>query len=390
MEKSRLFGLTLLVLAFFLGDWIVLLSLSPGDDWGPLWAAGRLAWSAPAMVYDFAAVAATQSEAFGREIVDRPFVYPPTALIIFSPLGLMPLWISFALFVSVSLAALASQVRYPVLLLVAPPLVLAALAGQPTLLVAALTVAACLRLERDPIGAGILFAAGAMIKPQLLILVPLALVAWGNWRALWAAVMSVVAGVALSLIVLGPETWSAWFAALPRFHELFNGNPSLVRNAVSPSVYLVRFGVDPGWVIAAGSIVAVAVTVFARTAGPVLRSGLLLGGALLVTPYAMNYELAALAPAVLSKPPRSLKDFAIPFVWAASLFAGLSVAGLIAAYAWLLVRLRPTIRAWSAGSTLPPDSTTTMPSAGSTLPARTAASATAPPGSTTSSCASQA
>ena len=42
-----------------------------------------------------------------------------------------------------------------------------------------------------------------------------------------------------------------------------------------------------------------------------------------------------------------------------------------------------TICAWSAGSTLPPDRTTTVPPFGSTSPVISAASATAPPGSTT-------
>lgn len=384
-----------LLILYLVLDLSLLQPFAIGSDWAPLWAASRVAWSDPGRLYDFTHLTSLQAPVLGA-LPERPFIHPPSALLFTAPFAWLPFWPSLAVFTVAGSLALARAGRavgaHPLLLLAAPPVVLAALAGQPLLLAAAFAAGGVALLPTNERTAGTLLGLAAAIKPPLLLLAPLALVAGRHWRALaWAAAAG-CACAALSIALFGIRPWLDWLAALPRFQQLFASSPPLLANALAPSAVALRFGMSAHWLPLAAACVAVpvAMATFARCDGAAMRLLALLGGALLVTPYAMNYELAALAPAVLSKPPRSLKDFAIPFVWAASLFAGLSVAGLIAAYAWLLVRLRPTIRAWSAGSTLPPDSTTTMPSAGSTLPARTAASATAPPGSTTSSCASQA
>jgi hypothetical protein len=53
----------------------------------------------------------------------------------------------------------------------------------------------------------------------------------------------------------------------------------------------------------------------------------------------MNYELAALAPAVAALPIRKPKDVIIPAIWAIGLFVTFSLLGLLAAYGWALARL---------------------------------------------------
>ena len=63
---------------------------------------------------------------------------------------------------------------------------------------------------------------------------------------------------------------------------------------------------------------------------------------MLVTPYAMNYELALFAPAVLSIPLSSSRRLVLPTLWAASLCSGASLVGLAAVYSWAAFRvLRP-------------------------------------------------
>lgn len=60
---------------------------------------------------------------------------------------------------------------------------------------------------------------------------------------------------------------------------------------------------------------------------------MLMGGALLLTPYAMNYELAVFAPFLLALPTNSVRNVLICAVWATSLFFNAGVIGLIVAYA---------------------------------------------------------
>ena len=384
-----------LLLVYLVLDLALLQPFAIGSDWAPMWAASRVAWSDPERLYDFAYVTSLQAPLLGA-LPERPFVHPPSALLFAGPFAWLPFWPSLVLFSTAGALALARAGQaaraHPVLLLAAPPVVLAVLAGQPLLLAAALAASGIAVLPKDERMAGVLLGLAAAIKPPLLLLAPFALAAGRHWRALaWAAAASCTCG-ALSIILFGLQPWLDWLAALPRFQQLFAASGPLLANALAPTAVAMRLGLSAQWLplVAACLAVPVVATTFARTGDPAMRLVAMLGGALLVTPYAMNYELAALAPAMLALRPRSMKELALPLIWGASLFAGLSVVGLLAAYAWLLVGLRPTISSWSAGSTLPPDSTTTVPSAGSILPARSAASAAAPPGSTTSSCASQA
>lgn len=56
----------------------VLLQIQPlGIDFLPLWTAGRMAWTAPGKVYDFAAVTQAQSWLLPHLRWLRPYAYPP-------------------------------------------------------------------------------------------------------------------------------------------------------------------------------------------------------------------------------------------------------------------------------------------------------------------------
>lgn len=232
------------------------------------------------------------------------------------------------------------------LILLSPPVVMAAIAGQLTLMVAALAIFGLSKLGRNDILAGVLLAAAAAIKPQLLILAPFALIAGHHWKAIAAACATGVALIGVSAIALGPQMWLGWVEALPRFQRLFADFGPLTRNAVSPYATSGRLGLDSPWIIVVAAAIAIPVCVhaFRRTSNVAFRSIALLGGALLISPYSMNYELALLAPAVLSLPRPRASDAAIPFVWAASLFANASVVGLLAVYGWMVWRVRAPAR----------------------------------------------
>src|ERR1700759_2003739 len=53
-----------------------------GVDYLPLWTAGRMAWTAPGHVYDFAAVTHAQNWLLPGLKWMRPYAYPPTALLV--------------------------------------------------------------------------------------------------------------------------------------------------------------------------------------------------------------------------------------------------------------------------------------------------------------------
>ncbi|HUC71910.1 MAG TPA: glycosyltransferase family 87 protein, partial [Stellaceae bacterium] len=74
-------------------------------------------------------------------------------------------------------------------------------------------------VERRPISAGMLLGT-LCFKPQLGVLVPVALAAGGYWRAFASATVSVALLLTASVIVLGPDTWISFFHRLDLQRQL--------------------------------------------------------------------------------------------------------------------------------------------------------------------------
>lgn len=326
-------------IAIFFGllDVLLLGIFQAGTDWAPLWTAGRMAWADPSGVYDFDLIARLQATVVAA--VDfHPYIYPPSALLLIAPVALLPFWTSLALVAAASLAWLAWTSRKigsdPWLVMLAPPVFIAAVVGQMSLLVIGLVLVAFSALEKHQRTAGVLLAIAALIKPTLLILAPIGLVAGRHWHALGAAVLTGLAGAAASMLLFGIQPWLDWLNALPRFQQMFADYPPLVRNAVSPYATAVRFGVESNLIIAVCAILAAVLAwlAFSRPSSPATRSAIIMGGALLLTPYAMNYELAVFAPAVLALPRERLRNVIVAAVWGFSLLLNAGVVGLLLAY----------------------------------------------------------
>jgi Gpi18-like mannosyltransferase len=165
-------------------------------------------------------------------------------------------------------------------LFIVPPVVLAVAPGQTSLLVGAAMIGGFLLLERRPALAGVLFAVAACIKPQAMILAPIVL--WGQWRAVRWAMIAGLALVAASF-VFGPGLWIEWLHAIGDFRAVV---PATER--VNPSALIA----GPLWMAALALLGLYLAWMNRNLLG-------LAGGALCLTPYAHEYDLAALAPLAL-------------------------------------------------------------------------------------------
>jgi Glycosyltransferase family 87 len=307
-----------------------------GLDWAPLWAGARLAMLDPASLYDFAQVTAAQEAAIGELPKLRPFVYPPSALLVFAPFAMLPFAASYA---AITLASGAfyvwasSRLGAGWWLLLLPPVFLVGFVGQTTFLVGALIISGLHALRSRPVLAGILFGIATAIKPPILVLLPIALVLSRHWRVLWVWALTSAGAVLASAALLGADLWLDWLRAVPRFQELFEQDPALVGAAITPLAAAHRLGIDGGWVAVPAGLMGLAAVwiTFRRDAGVPHRLLALAGGALLVSPYAMNYELALLAPAIAVLWPASLVGLALLVGFAISIIFGLGVVALIAA-----------------------------------------------------------
>jgi alpha-1,2-mannosyltransferase len=174
--------------------------------------------------------------------------------------------------------------------------------GHNGFLTAALIGFALLWLDRRPIIAGILFGLLAY-KPQFGLMIPLVLLATGRWRTLIAAGATVVALTLAVTLVFGVETWRAFFAsALFTRMVLEQGGPGwdLIQSVFS----FVRMwgGSIPLAYAAQGTLTlglaAALVWLWRSHADFALKAAALCIAALLATPYSMDYDMMALAPAI--------------------------------------------------------------------------------------------
>lgn len=309
-------------------------------DFTVLWAAGRHAFGA---AYDPEFITAAQAQ-FGYPGI-RPFAYPPTLLLMLLPFGALPFALAYPAWCGFSAAAFVAawenlNRQWAPLLLINPIVGLALLTGQTTLFVGACMVG--LTMMSRPVLAGILFGTALCIKPQAVILLPLGLLLIRRFDVLLPTILTGAAWTAASAAVFGPHIWLDWLNALPGFLKYTHA--------------LHLTGISPAWIttgplspvfqaigVLAGLLV---VAVSFRSEEVAHRLVGIVGGSILCSPYAMRYELAAVAPAALwflgTRSWRMVPGLGLlVFGHVAS---PLTAAGftLAACYPWRLPGLRPT------------------------------------------------
>jgi hypothetical protein len=281
-------------------------------DYLVMWTGGRLADSDPGALYDFARIDRAQTWLLGPLAQDRPFPYPPSSLLIFAPLARLSFWAAAWAWFAGGAALFAMGTRrlaawrwraVLALACVMPGVVWAALSGQCAFLVGGLAMLAIVGLDRRPIAAGVLIGLALMLKPTLLLMAPVALLAGGHWRALFATGLTCATILAVSLLLFGVGPWIDWITVAPGYLARIAADPRYRTAIIAPTGLAIRLGVV-GWALTASRMVfavtgaVLATAVFRRTgSSPALRLVALVGGSLLAAPYAMNYECALLAPA---------------------------------------------------------------------------------------------
>lgn len=280
-------------------------------------AAGR-AWieNQGALIYVSDALTSFQNALYADrlpgEVRFRPFFYPPTWLLMLLPFAALAVGKAYALFLS-GTAALATVLEgrhdWPgwVAILVSPTAVWVALTGQNTFLSLALFYGGFRLLDQAPAAAGILLGLLAY-KPQLWLLVPLALVAARQWRALAWTIGTVVVMALASLAVFGPDLWRAFFDAAREA-----GSARIVEEMLTRVSTQIVSLFAAGYILGlprsvasalqmAGAVLAVATVwaAFRRHPSSPARTALLATATFLVSPYTLNYDLLLLMPAVVA------------------------------------------------------------------------------------------
>jgi hypothetical protein len=304
IPRVQLFALTALLAGFaFLSVHIFMLTRVQvaGADYSCFWAGARTALSDPARIYDFQHNTALQGWPLGAGTL-RPYIYPPTALFLFIPFSLVPYWLGYGLWITLTGGLFlwaASRIGAPWwLVLLLPSVAMVVYCGQVTFVMAGLVLAG-LALRDRPLAAGVLFGIAASIKPQLVALVPIALLAENRWRTLAAAGLTGLLLCLAATLTWGPQIWRDWLDAAARFHDLIFRDRDLTAAGITPYAALIAAGHRGAWAFLLAPVaVALVWFGFRRTADLPDRSLLLFGATILITSYAIYYELALFAPGV--------------------------------------------------------------------------------------------
>jgi arabinofuranan 3-O-arabinosyltransferase len=288
-----------------------------GDDFINFWSGAYLAWHGRATeIYDPAAFHAFECWVAGASLDGYRYAYPPVLLLLTMPLAVIPyvpallVWLAAGWYGFYRALRLAMPGRGALLFALATPAAfINAIGGQNGTWTAALFGAGLGLLERQPLIAGGLL--GLLIyKPQLGLLVPVALLAGRRWRAFMSA--AIVAGLllAVSAVWFGVDVWGDYIRDLAVLRRMFLEDGTGVGHRfgvwhrfVSVFVAARRLGapVETAYLVQAivGGLAALAVAlVWFREAPVGIKNAVLVLGACLATPYLQDYDLVYGALAV--------------------------------------------------------------------------------------------
>ena len=320
-----------------------------GGDFVTFYAAAELLREAGAeSLFELQRLHAMEEAVIGAEIAPFAWHYPPPAMLVVWPLGLLPFLGALGLWSAASLGTYLGVVRaidrdstVLWLALAFPGLFQNLMHGQNGCLTLALLSGALL-LQSRPWLAGVLLG-GLLCKPQLLPLVAVALLAGRHWRSL-AGMLLCATALGCGSLVFGPEAWRAFFENLPfAWSALSEGGVDLAKVPTTAGAALL-LGAPVGVAQALQgvvSLVAVGAVALAFARRGRLRVGALAAGALLATPFAFEYDLVILAlPLLLIGAERRREDAPLLLVaW----LTPLALPGL----AHLLpVQLTPLVLGW--------------------------------------------
>jgi Glycosyltransferase family 87 len=284
-----------------------------GTDFSNVYAAGSLTWQGrPAEAYQPALQHAAEKAVFGgREVPFYGWLYPPFFLAIAFLVALLPYAWGLAIWLAASLAAYLAAMRailpHPETLLIAAafPAVFVNIGhGQNGFLTAALLGGALHLLDRRPWLAGVLIGLLAY-KPQFGVLIPVALVAGGRWSSIAAAAATVAALLAISFATLGGEAWHA-FADSMTFAQtvvLEQGGIGWEKiQSVFSAMRMWGAGVHLAYAVQIALALMLATSLgwlWRSEAALELKASALATASLLATPYVLDYDLVALAVAIV-------------------------------------------------------------------------------------------
>lgn len=320
-------------------------NLPLGSDFSQVWVAGKEVLAGhPDAPFDIARHAEAQRAEFGPGTGVFGWHYPPYFLAPAALLARLPylpalaLWQfgTLALYVLSIFAILrpsgVGRLDALVAALAFPAVIVNLGHGQNGFFTAALLGGGFILLDRRPLIAGALFALLAY-KPQFALALPLALLTGRHWRALAAAAATFLTMTAASVMAFGIESWRGFFQSLGFTRRIVEEGATGFEKiqSVFAAVRLLGGDASVAWFCQGlSTVVALAALIWLLRSAADARAKMAatIGAMLLATPYSLDYDMMALAPAMALLLSHGLQNGFLPYEKSALGFA--YVAPLIA------------------------------------------------------------
>lgn len=296
-------------------------------DFISFWGAAKLALAGtPALAYDPAALHAVQAQVAAFDTGEMPFPYTPAFLLLVLPFGTLPFPVAMILW-SVLTGGLYALVaarwfapRSGWLALAFPPVFAVAAIGQNGFVTAALFLGGLALYQRGHgIRAGLMLGC-LVVKPQLALMLPVAMLAAREGRVIVAATLSAAGVLLLGLVAFGPAAFSAWLQEMPLYMHI--ARDGLVGWHKLVSVYAAgrQAGLGEQAALALhGGVALVAATLVARCwfreTDPMTRAATLGAATMLASPYVYLYDALILLPAYVCLVQRRAPVPLVAFLW---------------------------------------------------------------------------
>ena len=285
-----------------------------GRDFINSWTAGHLILSGQVNdIFQPRLFLAHERALFDPRLPFHFWSYPPPNLFLVLPLGFTPYMGGLALWSLAGLVALGvglrawTQAPWTWALLMVTPAAAANIGlGQNGAFTAALLIGGLSLIDRRPALAGALL--GLLIfKPQIAVLLPVAVLAGRRWKTMWAAAAVVVAVIALSVLAFGLEPWRGFFGPTLTTQGIMLRQGRGPFMWMMPSAYMSARTFQWPMVKALEAqapftLLAAALTAWAwwRREKPLeLRAAILMMATFVASPQAFNYDLIPAAAAAL-------------------------------------------------------------------------------------------
>lgn len=294
-----------------------------GTDFSNVYAAGVMVNEGRAAdVWDWPKHFAVQDQVFGPELKAYfGWHYPPFFLLIASALAFFPylaalgIWnlFGFVLYFATLKSMVGKYEGWLLPVLGFPAIFVNVSHGHNGFLTAALFGWAFMLIEKRPVLSGVLIGL-LSYKPQFGMIIPLALLVGGYYRTFISASVTVLFLCGFVTAVYGFDIWPAFMESLEltRGIILEQGATGWFKiQSIFSFVMLWTGALSLAYALQSIlAIVVLGVVVFAFWYPNKIedRASLIIIGSLLVTPYSLDYDLVALAPAIAFLVIRGLRD----------------------------------------------------------------------------------